>query len=161
MCGYDLKTIKVSFWCFLMCWVHWKDHWKINCNLLVYELILTLECLTTYRSYDQWQVIWRFLSGFRDRGFWSVGLHLLLAGLTTLELDRKVGQGVLGAKRHSMEIMSMRYVLAEVKFRESLRRERMNSVLIIQYQMKSRDHQILAGDQQRSQKFCWCWKLGP
>ena len=80
-------------------------------------------------------------------------MHLLLAGLTTLELGRKVDQGVLGAKRHSMEVISTRYVLAEVKFRQSLRRERVNSVLIIQYQMKSRDHQILARDQQRSQKF--------
>jgi len=81
-------------------------------------------------------------------------LHLLLAGLTTLELGRKVGQGAVDAKGHSMKIISRRFVLAEVKFRQSLKRERMNFVLIIQYQMKSRDHQILAGDQQRSQKFC-------
>lgn len=80
-------------------------------------------------------------------------MHLLLAGLTTLELGRKVGQGRLGAKEHSMEVVSRRYVLAEVKFRQSLERECLNPVLIIQYQMKSRDYQILAGDQQRSQKF--------
>lgn len=81
-------------------------------------------------------------------------MHLLLGGLITLELGRKVGQRELGAKEHSMEVMSRRYVLAGVEFIQSLRRERVNSVLIIQYWMKSRDHQILAGDQQRSQKFC-------
>lgn len=112
-----------------------------------------LEYLTTYRSYDQWWLIWGSSCGFRDKGFWSVGLHLLLAGLKTKELGRKVGHGVLRAKRHSMKVISRRYVLAEVEFRQSLRRERVNSVLIIQYQMKSKDHQISAGDQQRPQKF--------
>lgn len=115
--------------------------------------MLTLGSLTTYRSYDQWHVIWWFPCGFRDEGFWSVGLHLLLTGLTTSELGGKVGQGVLGAKRHSMEATSRRYVLVRVEFGQPLRRECANSVLIIQYQMKSRDHQILARDQQRSQNY--------
>lgn len=78
-------------------------------------------------------MIWGFPCGFRGKGFWNVGLHPLLAGLTTLELGRKVSQSVLGAKEHSMEIVSRMYVSAEIKFRQPLRRERLNSVLIIQY----------------------------